>query len=125
MDGYANLIKSGKDQATRDPTGTDIDGKTKAIHACGLFHPFELWVKHEQPRNTTLRVPKMNILPPVLEVIGLVAVGLCFFALMPAVGTVLAVLSQLFVGEQAYSKAKGKDSGTIFIDPNEYMEDQG
>jgi hypothetical protein len=66
----------------------------------------------------------MNILPPTLEVIGLCAVGLCFLFLMPAVGTVLALLTKLFLGEQAYSKAKNKESGTVFIDPNEYMESQ-
>ena len=54
----------------------------------------------------------MHHLVGLLELFGLVAVGLCFIVLLPNTGAFLATLFSVVVGEQAVAKLQGRESGS-------------
>ena len=59
----------------------------------------------------------MDILLNVLVCFGLTAVGLAFIVLLPTVGQTLVAVFGTVVGEQAFAKFKGQESGTVMSDP--------
>jgi len=59
----------------------------------------------------------MDILLNVLVCFGLTAVGLAFIVLLPTVGQTLVAVFGTVVGEQAFAKFKGQESGTVMADP--------
>ena len=55
----------------------------------------------------------MTILLNVLVCFGLVAVGICFFILLPTVGQTLVGVFSVVLGEQSFSFLKREESGTV------------
>ena len=54
----------------------------------------------------------MHHIVGLLELFGLVAVGLCFIVLLPNTGAFLASLFGLIAGEQALAKLQKRESGS-------------